>query len=114
MDPVLGGARDLERPIDTATPSTDPAVGHLPAHSVRDGLRRVSRDDEALPSERIDEGRDAARSVLGQIHGEHVAQFDAAQDSGVVRVETIARRSDNGEIAQRWATILVLRERRPV
>jgi hypothetical protein len=69
-------------------------MGHLPPQRIGDGLRRVARYDEALVGEPVDQGGDAARSVLAQEFGERVAQFGAAQDSGVVHVVTMARRSD--------------------
>ena len=109
MDSILGRPRHLERTVDSATSATNPAVSHLPAQRVRDGLRRIPRDDEALVGQSFDQGRDAAPSMLGEVHGERVAQFDAAQDSGVVHVATMTRGSDTVVFAQRRATRTVIR-----
>ncbi len=71
-------ARVVRRAVPAPAESANPAACNLPARRVRDGLGCPAAHRKSMPGKRIEHFGDGRRSVLGQLHGQHVAKLDSA------------------------------------
>lgn len=93
VDSVVGRARNVGRAVSAAPESVYSTVLDLPPQRVGDGFGWPAPNKKALIAKGIDQLGDGRRSMVSQLHGEHVPQFDSAE---VVLIHrgTIARRYD--------------------
>ena len=78
-DAVLGAARHGSRTVAAPTAPEYPAATALPTQRVGDRFRRPALDAETPRRQLRGQLADAARSMVEQVVGQDIAQFDAAQ-----------------------------------
>lgn len=83
VDAVLGRAGDRTGAVHAAADVTDSVASDLPTEGIRDGLRWASREVEALVDHGPNQLGNGLPSMLGEVQGERVAQFDSAEFASI-------------------------------
>jgi hypothetical protein len=90
VNPVVGRARDVGGAVSPARESIYPTVLDLPSQCVGDDFGWPALDAETVSAEGMDQFGDGRRSLLRQVHGEHITKFDSAETYSI-HCQTVTR-----------------------
>src|ERR1700761_5001440 len=91
MNPVIGGPWDVTRAVTAAAESVHPTVLDLPSQSVGDGFGWPALNAKAMVANAFDQFIHGRRTLVREVEGQHVPQFDTAKQ---LHCRTVARWCD--------------------
>jgi hypothetical protein len=97
VNPVFGRTRNVGGTLAAAAESVDATVVDFPSQCVGDSFRWPPLHPKAVVVKGADQLGDGRRTVRGQVHGEHIAQFDPAKATLIHR-RNIAHSYDTGAV----------------